>query len=261
MDPEEHFPIGNSEMVAIFMHRDAHFGGDFDIMVEYYEGEGKGCYFDLDELLTAVEMERSRGEDLAPLLLSGAEAERVAAARDMYEELRDVYSHDGLHRAQLLSDLILSEDEEEEERAVVAIVEQGKEMVTSLIDLMESPKLGDPLFPGYGYAPALAARCLGRIGDPTALPHLFEAVGDENSDLEEEAAIAFQHIGESAKAFIMKILKGQRVTNDTEKAAYLATLFCPDPEVAALCKELLERPEVRSHPMLCSYLELGSTDP
>lgn len=257
MDPDERFPIGDAELAAILMHRDAHFGGDFSVMIDYYDKEGKGTHFDPAAVHRLAEHERKQGADLAPLLLSGADAERVAASRDLYEELRDVYGYDDAEKVRLISDLILSEEEEEEE-AVLAIIERGAEMIPSLIELMESSRLADPLFPGYGYAPSLAARCLGRIGDPAALYPLFEAVGGENSDLEEEAAVALLHLGKPAKEFLLEILRGEMITNDTERAAYLATLFCPDEEVTNACKELLARPETAAHPTLQNYLALAT---
>jgi len=244
----------DADQALILMHRDAHFGGDFEVMIKYYDGEGKGCHFDIDQIFALAELERSKGGDLAPLVLSGAEAEQVAAARDLYEELREVYSYDRVDKARLMSDLILAEDDEEQE-AISAVVERGAEMVPALVNLLESSRFTDPLSPGYGYAPSLAARCLGRIGDESALMPLFEAVGSENRDLEEEAAVAFRHIGEPAKAFLIEILQGDRITNDTERAAYLASLFAPDPEITAVCRHLLGRPEVQGHPSLRSYLE------
>lgn len=252
---DEFYHMGDAESAAILMHRDTHFGGDFEAMLEYYETEGKGCYFDITDVLAVMESERLHGVNLAAILLSGADAERVARAREKYEELSEIYESGRQEKANLIANLILSE-EEDEEGAVEAIVTKGESCIGSLLELLQSEAFADPLFPGYGYAPSLAARCLGRIGNPIAIPYLFEAMGDENTALDEEAALALRHIGEPAKHFLLNIAHGKRITNDTERAAYLLTLFCPDPEVLSACRELLTRPEVAYHPTLKAYLEL-----
>lgn len=256
MDSEDDFyHMGDAEAATILMHRDAHFGGDFDAMLEYYDTEGKGCYFDIADVLAVAESERAHGVDLTALMLTGADAERVARAREKYEELTEIYEGTRSEKARLMADLILSE-EEDEEAAVLAVVKKGSEMVGPLLELLQSDAFADPLFPGYGYAPSLAARCLGRIGGAEVVPYLFESIGDENSALDEEAVVALHHVGEPAKQFLLNIAKGRRVSNDTERAAYLLTLFAPDPEVAEACKALLELPEVARHPILKGYLEL-----
>jgi HEAT repeat protein len=256
MDSEDElYHMGDAEAAAILMHRDTHFGGDFEAMLEYYETEGKGCYFDITDVLAVMESERLHGVNLASILLSGADAERVARAREKYEELSEIYESQRPDKARLMADLILSE-EEDEERAVEAIVKLGESCTGSLLTLLQSDAFADPLFPGYGYAPSLAARCLGRIGDPTVIPYLFEAMGDENTALDEEAAVALRHVGQPAKEFLLNIVQGKRVTNDTERAAYLLTLFCPDPEILVAAQELLDRPEVAYHPTLKAYLQI-----
>ena len=75
----EEFPIAYSIDNLILMHRDAHFGGDFAIMLDYYKKNGLGISmeFDTERIQEVADTQHAEGKDLSPLLLSGAEAERV----------------------------------------------------------------------------------------------------------------------------------------------------------------------------------------
>ena len=77
----------------------------------------------------------------------------------------------------------------------------------ALIDIITSEKFYQPLSPGYGEAPALAARCLGLIGDERAIRPLFEALGREDFFMEEAIYSALSTTGDSAKEFLLNCLK------------------------------------------------------
>lgn len=259
MDVDLH-PLRDETVNAILMHRDIHFGGKFSFMIEYYEGNGKGVqpHFSLSLLRELENIERQLKDNLAATLLSGAEAEAVERFLKMYQKLRDLYEEEGeeSRRAQLIADLILSEEELPEEE-IAAIVSEGSAVVPALIELLRNEELYSPLSPGYGEAPSHAVACLEKIGDKRALISLFEMIG--RSDLfEEEAALkALKAIGAPAKEFLLKIVTSSPITEDNERAAIALINFKEDGDVAALCLQQLSDPTVRKSVPLSTYLALA----
>jgi hypothetical protein len=237
-------PLYDSDDIEVLMHRDAHFGGSFPIMLDYYEKGGKGAL---------LEHERIRRIAALPETypLSEADQARVDESLAMYHNLRKIYELEEEKNPipRLVSDLILSENEEEES-AIAALKQAGDATVPFLINLLHTPNLADPLFPGYGFAIGLACRCLSH---PDAIPALFETVGHEDNFTDEEATSALLRIGAPARAFCLRLLLHDQITNDTEKAAHILSLFPPDPEIAAVATSLLKQnpPEP-----LASYLRL-----
>lgn len=260
MTQSESYPLTDATDVAILMHRDAHFGGSFPIMIEYYENEGIGCSsdFNLDQIKALADLELKVGENLAAVHLQGAEAERVSNARKIYEQLKKLYEVENPSSVipTLIADLILSE-EHDPIKEISAIVIQKKAAIPALLDLIRSEEFHDPLFPGYGRSPELAARCLGQIGDKSAIAALFEAI-HENEFFEEDASMqALKLIGLPAKEFLLSILKSKPITNDNERAAIALIQFEDDPEVSKACFDLLTSIDINGHLMLATYLALG----
>lgn len=262
----EDFPLTNALDVSILMHRDAHFGGRFDVMLDYYAKGGKGVNpdFDIERILLLAEMEKKMNQNLAALLLSGPDAERVGEAREAYKKLRDLYETEKPYSKipLLIADLILSESEEPKEEIAALVKEKGL-AVTALLNLIRSEEFHDPLFPGYGLAPGLAVECLGLIGDKRAIITLFEAIGSGDFFDEDMALSALHAIGEQAKTFLLKVLHGKPLNVDNEKAAIALIAFKEDPQVASICLDMLKDPEVRRHLPLATYLVLaceGLTD-
>jgi hypothetical protein len=253
----ENFPITTAQDNLVLMHRDAHFGGNFSVMIDYYEREGKGVNkeIELKQIYRLAELEQSFGQDIAPILLSGAEAEKVALSRETYKQLRDLYEDDSLaaYYPKLLADLILSE-EEDPTREIEAIVKEKGKIVPAILEVLRSDTLSDPLFPGYGHAPALVAKCLGLIGDKRAIITLFEMIGEGDFDDEAVALEGLKSMGEPAKEFLLNVVKGKPYNQDNEKAAVALLGFKDDPEVVKACSNLLLEPEVRSNHILATYL-------
>ena len=77
----------------ILKHREAHFAGQFPIMIEYYKSEGKGCRQELplERIEELAKIEEEAGENLAALYLTGADAEEIALSQKAYKELRNLY--------------------------------------------------------------------------------------------------------------------------------------------------------------------------
>jgi hypothetical protein len=267
MDPEDE-NLKDLQSQALFnaldstlvMHRDAHFGGQFDIMLDYYAKEGKGVNpdFNLERIAQLAQIEKGLNQNLAGLLLSGAEAERVAKSREAYRTLRSLYEiRSPKNRYPLLiADLILTEDEEAEEEIEAIVQEQGA-LVPLLMDIIRNEDLHDPLFPGYGLAPSLAIKCLGRIKDKRAIITLFEAIGEGDFFDDDIALEALHAIGEPAKTFLLKVVQGRPLNIDNEKAAIALIAFKDHPEVAQTCFNLLMDPEVRKDLALSTYLVLA----
>lgn len=251
--------MANAEDHAILMHRDAHFGGSFDIMLQYYEEDGKGVMqeFDLVRMRELDDYEKTAGKDLAGMMLSGVEAEKVAASRKAYKSLRELYENkeEKTNFPRLIADLILSEEEHPIEE-IDAIVSQKSAIVPLLIELLRSEDFYDSLFPGYGQAPTLAAYCLGKIGDKRAMFSLFEAIGEENFFSEDYILDALRQIGEPAKQFLLKIVHTEPFNFDNERAAIALVRFKDDPEVAKSCLALLSKPAVWKDPALAVHLIL-----
>lgn len=256
----EHFPIADAVDHAILMHRDAHFGGLFGVMLDYYAKEGKGTQpdFTIEKIEKLEQLEKEMKQNLAGLFLSAAEAQKVADVRDIYKQLRALYAFKNSESVlpQLIADLVLSESEDAEEE-IQAIVAQKGASVPFLIDLLRNEQFYDPLFPGYGQAPVLAARCLGRIGDKRAIISLFEAIGQSDFFSDDIILDALKQIGEPAKVFLMKVAAGKPYNEDNEKAAIALLAFKDDPEVAEHCLQLLKEDLVVKDPCLSTYLLLG----
>jgi hypothetical protein len=256
----EDLPLRHQLDVDILLHREVHFGGNFNIMLDYYQKGGKGIQpdFDIETISNLAEIERTTQTNLAATLLSGADAEKVAAAREAYKKLRDLYEKEDLPSKfpLLIADLVLSE-EEVPEAEINAIVHEKSAIVPSLLELLRSEEFYDPLFPGYGQAPSLAAKCLGLIGDKRAIISLFEAIGEEDFFNEDVLLESLQLIGEPAKKFLLTVVKGRPLNFDNERAAIALIQFREDPEVSSTCLDLLQDPLARKDYALSTYLALA----
>lgn len=191
--------------------------------------------------------------------------QKVADSREAYQTLRAIYSikKPKSQFPQLIADLILAEDEEAE-KEIDAIAEHKDKIVPALIDLLRNETFYDPLFPGYGLAPFLAVKCLGRIGDKRAIISLFEALGHSDFFADDQIVKALRAIGNPAKEFLLHVVHGKPLNEDNEKAAIALLAFQDDEEVANACFDLLEQPDVQKDPCLPTYLVLicaGLKDP
>lgn len=254
-----YFPLTDYLNSEILMHRDAHFSGSFPEMIEYYQNEGKGCVpdFDIERMEMLYKIEQGLNQNLAPILLTGPDAEKVGKAKELYRKLRDLYEVKNPKKPYpiLIADLILSE-EESPEKEISAIVKEKKAIVPLLLDLLKSEDFYDPLNPGYGQAPLLAARCIGMIGEKSAVYTLFEALDQGDFGHEEIILKALKTIGAPAKEFLLKVLKSRPIKEDNVKAAFALIPFKDEEEVSKLSLKMLIEPEVLKEPILSTYLIL-----
>lgn len=263
MENEEEFesyPLIDALDHEILMHRDAHFGGKFPIMLEYYEQEGKGSQadFNKERILRLAELEQQMNQNIAALFLTANEMQKVADAREAYQKLRSLYegktSKNSIPR--LIADLILTEDEEAAQE-IESIAAEKERIVPALIDLLRDENFYDPLFPGYGQSPALAVKCLERIGDKRAIISLFESIGRSDFFSDDQILKALVAIGDPAKEFLLRVLKARPLNEDNERAAIALIAFRNDPEVASTCLEQLKKSEVQKDLCLSTYLVLA----
>lgn len=254
-------PLMDEIDCLILMHRDAHFGGNFAEMIRYYENKGKGARqeFELNRIYQLAEIEMQMQQNLAPLVLSGPEAEQVGLARQAYQTLRGLYKNKTKANRYpiLIADLILSEEEEPVDEIKAILAEKGN-IVPELLQLVRSEHFHNSLFPGYGEAPTLAAKCLGLIGDKRAVISLFESIGHDTDFFDEDIALnALKLIGEPAKKFLLQVVKGKPYNEDNEKAAIALGNFSDDPEVATACFQVLKDLNLKQYPILAAYLILA----
>ncbi len=258
--------ITDTDDLAILMHREVHFGGNFALMLDYYRKGGKGVMpeFEIKRIEALAEEELRIGKNLAPLLLTAKEAEEIKAAKDAYEGLRELYSAKSTKNKLplLIADLILSEEEEPEKEIEALLAE--KAVVPYLIDVVRSEDLYNPLFPGYGKAYKYAAKALSRTGDKRALIALFESIGRGDFFDDEVCLRALYSIGEPAKTFLLRILTSTPINEDNERAGIALIAFKDDSEVTSTCFNFLKTLDLKQEIALATYLILiceGITDP
>ena len=255
-DSSCHFPLIDAIDHEILMHRDAHFGGLFSVMIDYYLAEKKGVQeqFSLQRIKELDDFEKKTSQNLAVNFLLADEIEKISEAKQSYKKLRDLYDNPskGNQSAILIADLILAE-EEWPEAEIAALKKEGSKVVYGLVELLKNPHWHSSLSPGYGLVPELASYCLGQIADKRAIIALFEEIGETNFFGDDVAISALRAIGEPAKQFLLKILVSEPINIDNEKAA-IALCGFEDSEVAAEALGMLEKIDLKTHKILANYL-------
>ncbi|MES2122813.1 MAG: hypothetical protein V4492_08580, partial [Chlamydiota bacterium] len=181
----------------------------------------------------------------------------VLCSRDKYLMLRAICEgSDDNPLAKAIAHLILAE-EEEPTREIADLVALGAEAVPSLISLLKNPDFYSPLFPGYGEAPALAARCLGLIGDERAISPLFDAMGEIDFFIEEAVLQALVVIGDRAQTFLLNTIQRLPITADNERAAIALLGFPEEEELSQACLKMLKEPTLSYRSVFAAYLAMG----
>lgn len=257
---ENEIPFMDEEDHEIVMHRDAHFSGNFDEMIRYYEGDGVGVQESIliERIKKIQEVERQNGGDIRNQILSDHEKKQVEDARTAYLQLREIYEKkEATDLEKAYVDLVLCEDEDPEE--VIDQIASFDEASELLLQTIESEKYYNPLFPGYGHAPALAARALGKIGDSKAVIPLFEALGIGHPETEDAICSALAAIGKPSKEFILSQLQKRPLNRKKEHAIIVASTHFADEEVAKACLGILLDGEVEKQAEVIPYLLTSCT--
>ncbi len=252
-------PLPDDIANLILMHRNAHFGGKFAFMLEYYRKDGVGCCneFDLYSIKKLAEIEEQLGYDLASSRLSETEHEQILNVLQLYQGLRKLHSisQDAGSIPTLLAELILTE--EAQPKAEIEKLAKQEKALPYLLDILKSEEFLDPLFPGYGKTPTHIAQILGKMKAEKAIIPLFESMRAENFQHEEAVISALKNIGKPAFDFLMTVLKKQPVNRDNEKAAICLTNFGENEEFAQASLELLQNFHVFNLPNLVVHLILA----
>ncbi|MDN3508087.1 MAG: hypothetical protein P0S94_04115 [Simkaniaceae bacterium] len=250
---DHNFPLLNTTDIDILAHKEAHFGGHFPTMIEYYSAENVGVMpdFSLKRLKELYAFEQKENVNLADETIPDGEKERVSHSKQIYSDLREVYGTKKPNAvATLMSDLILTEDEEAT-KEIGALVRKGADVVEPLLLLIRSNNFYDPLFPGYGRTPIFAAKVLQKIGDARAIQPLFEALGQENFFTDDAMIEAIASFGEKARKFLHEVLLSEPLGNDNAHAAMVLTSMDDHPETATICLSLLQKEKL---PFFAHYL-------
>jgi len=248
---EEFFEILDEESQKILMHRDVHFGGSFPIMIEYYEREeAPGIQEDIfiERVRELQFLEEKLGKNIAPYILKGIEAERVAYFRSLYRQFQELYAVAPKNTTEsLIASLFLSDGEWEKIIENVPLALPLKEEL--LIEILINDEFQEGLSPSFGTVPQAIARLLGNRKSEKAISALFSTIGCGNFDLEEEVIHALKKIGLAAKEVCMKkaLLSSGR---DFERALIALQVFVPDEEVQKCAMKLLEKKQ-----SIASYLK------
>jgi hypothetical protein len=256
-DEQVELPLFEEEDKLCVMHRDAHFSGSFPAMKEYYSNpDAKGVLEEIDlsriELLETIQNRMKT--DVAPLIITGPDAEKVSLSKQMYKELADLAEKDPSSPEGLLASAILSEEDIDEiaAHASAHLFEKPKMLVL----LATSELFCDPLFPGYGTASCLAIRLLGQMKYEEAILDLFHLIGRRDFLTESAVLEALRKIGAPAKKFALDRLSSFPITPDHERAAMVLIEFLPDKEITDLFSKIVcdqKMTDLR----LKNYLQLG----
>jgi hypothetical protein len=251
-DELANLPLFDEEDSLILMHRDAHFSGSFSLMREYYENEeAKGVCEEIDRkrILFLESLEKRMKQNLAPLILNGKEAEKVAQCIVHYQKLKILADGPSSFESSL-AESILSEEE------VDSIVENASPLLfqkpESLLVLAQSEFFCDTLSPGYGTAPMLAVALLGKMKYEPAIKPLFQLIGRGDFTFESYVLEALKKIGGGAKEFAKKLFLTKPYTYDHERAVLLLFQFLPDEEIEKLFAEKLREKDIP--PSIRQYL-------
>ena len=252
-------PLSDDLSNLILMHRNAHFGGKFEFMIEYYQSGGIGCStdFELSDIIKLAKMQLQMKQDLALSTLSKTELEKVKNVLEIYQGLRKLHktSKNELSIPTLLANLILTEDEVPVEE--IEELSKTEKPFTYLVDLFQSEEFLDPLFPGYGKAPIHAATCLGKMKSEKAIMPLFGNMKADNFQYEEAIILALKDIGKPAFDFLLNVLKNEPFTVDNERAAICLTSFGENETFAKAALKLLENFQTLNYPNLVVHLILA----
>lgn len=253
----QELPVIDHLDAEIIMHRDVHFGGQFSIMLHYYEQEGKGVRpeFNPRRILDLKQIEKTYRINLREHLLSPQQKERVQKAQKAYLDFKKMYelASDPNSPSLKLADLILSE-EESPTLELEAVISLKDKLLDDLLLLIKNDDFYDPLFPGYGFAPELASYCLGKIGSIRAIEPLFDRIAKVDFYIEDVILEALKNIGIPARDFLFKRLVELPLSESNERAAVALIHFRHDPEVARMGLQLLKDTDFRTNHTLMGYL-------
>jgi hypothetical protein len=244
-------PLLNEIDLEILMHKDAHFGGSFQTMIEYYEEDGIGVQeeFEIERIkdLSLIDKDGHLSEDILPEVAKND----VLFSKQLYKKFKNCYK-EGDELSKKLADLILCESFDPTEE-IEALSSFHKQAIKPLVEILQTDYFYNPLNPGYGRAPINVALTLKKIGDQDVIPHLFSALG--KSFIADEILInTLISFGEKSVEFLKNRLKASPYTKDNYLASLALSSFPLDDETAKIALYLLGLKSTYSHQSYVSYL-------
>ncbi|MGR3952250.1 MAG: hypothetical protein QRY74_05085 [Chlamydia sp.] len=267
---DEYSLIPDEEDIRILLAREIHFSGSFRAMLSYYsDRDNKGIHPEifLSRIEELFQIEERLGQNIAPLILKGTDAEKVARAKKMYLEMQQVLiqfyeqdkklAPDEIPLYIVLLEAIFSEDSVE---ALAQRVQHLFQKDPSLLyPIIRSHDLYDHLSPGYGMAPLLAITLIGEIQDPQAIELLFQELysygREEIPEIDEGILLALKKIGAPVRQKMLNLIKLRPVGRENEKALQVLLEFLPDSSISSEALEQLIKGDISSKEILC-YLAL-----
>jgi hypothetical protein len=244
-------PLLNEIDLEILMHKDAHFGGSFETMLQYYEEDGVGVQeeFDIERIedLYAIDKDGHLSAEILPELAKND----VLFSKELYKKFKTCYEEED-ELPKKLADLILSESFDPS-LEIEALSSFHKRAIKPLVEILQTDYFYNPLNPGYGRAPINAALTLKKIGNEEAIPYLFNALG-KSFTTDEILINTLISFGEKSTNFLRDRLKGVPYTKDNYLAAMALSSFAPDDETAKLALYLLSLKNTYSQSSYVSYL-------
>jgi hypothetical protein len=244
-------PLLNTVDLEILMHKDAHFGGSFQVMIDYYENDGIGVQedFELDRIKDLRDFDKDG--HLSSQVLPDASKNEVIFSSSLYKKFKESYEKKEPLPPKI-SDLILSEKEipTEEINALVAIAELSTQ---PLLEILEQDHFYNPLNPGYGRSPINASLALRKIQNNDTIPQIFQCLG-KSFNVDEAIINTLITFGKDGSDFLQERLESTPYTHDNYIAAMALSSFPLNDETATVALSLLKDEKTYKHKDYIPYL-------
>lgn len=170
----------------IIAHKEAHFGGSFYAMIEYYSQGGIGASEEcpLHRIEELYLIEKNSDENLTAILLPQHKIQEIENAKTLYYKLKTVNEEATNILAKEIGELILTEDAYPES-TIQKIVAFGPDAIQPLFTLLDAEEMYSELSPGYGLAPLNAIRALSHIRSTAILQKAFLLIGRHGFEYDE----------------------------------------------------------------------------
>lgn len=211
----------------IIKHKQVHFASSFPAMIAYYEKESKGAVLpvEIERLQELHGIEQATGHDLATLVLSDQDIVEIKQAKEAYHKI------EALEKDQEdLVDLIFSEEEDPKE--LIEKLSQNATIRPLLLEMLQSDDFFNPLFPGYGFAPVLAAKVLAKAKEKKAIPLIFERIGQLTFDIENDLFATLANFEQEGIDFLLQILRHKGLSSEVKHAILALAYFEPNEELS-----------------------------
>ena len=240
---EDQLPLFDEEYQTILLHRDVHFGQNFDVMLEYYaRDEAPGIQEDIEirKIKELMALEKKLGKNIAPYLLGGAEMERIAFFRGLYRQFETLLSLSPEGSTErLIAEFFLSDGEWES--VLQKIDSSSIQKVHLLKEILLDDIWFDPLSPGFGMVPKAIVRIFGQRPSSESVRTLFSILEQGSFEFEEEVLSALRKIGDLARDFCIERFVSSQDVREKEKALIVLSRFVPDKKVQECVLTWLEK--------------------